>query len=324
MNYYLLSAIAIVAFILGYFIKSYNITFKRVAGFLYRKVKGTQKTYGPWSIGIYVGSSPLELVEPTNIENPVITGSDITDFDASFVADPFIIKKDETYFLFFEALRRETEKGVISYATSEDGFNWQYQKTVLEEPFHLSYPYIFEWQGNFYMVPESYQDYSVRLYRAKAFPEKWEHISTLLSGFDFVDPTLFHHNGMWWMFVSTSNSSFLNLYYSEHLEKGWSPHPQNPIVRDNRHISRPGGRVLNYNNKLFRFAQDTYPVYGSRLLAFEIEKLSIMEYIEKPAINNPILGREKDKKEWNKKGMHQIDAIKLNNGWIAAVDGRWT
>ena len=62
--------------------------------------------------------------------------------------------------------------GDIGLAVSDDGINWSYKQIVLDEPFHMSYPYVFKWQEDFYMIPESQEANSVRLYRALDFPTK--------------------------------------------------------------------------------------------------------------------------------------------------------
>ena len=58
-----------------------------------------------WSIGLYRGTSPLDLV-PAG-PNPVLTAADLG-IDATFVADPFLLRRDGRLFLFFEAWRRGT------------------------------------------------------------------------------------------------------------------------------------------------------------------------------------------------------------------------
>ena len=65
-----------------------------------------------------------------------------------------------------------TDRGEIAHATSRDGAAWTYRSVVLREPFHLSYPQVFEWDGAIYMVPESRQDAAVHLYVAEAFPTR--------------------------------------------------------------------------------------------------------------------------------------------------------
>jgi hypothetical protein len=110
-----------------------------------------------WSIAIYTGDSPLHLKPPTNCATPVITRRDVTDIPAAFVADPFMIRAGGVWYMFFETMNRETKKGEIGLAVSEDAMSWRYQSIVLAERYHLSYPYVFEWRNQYYMVPETYQ-----------------------------------------------------------------------------------------------------------------------------------------------------------------------
>lgn len=280
----------------------------------------TQETYGPWSIGIYEGPTPFNLSDPEEISNPVLTGKDVDDIDARFVADPFMLFKNGKYSMFFEVLNRETNQGDIGYAESEDGKNWDYKKIIIDEKFHLSYPYIFEWDNNYYLIPESHEDFSVRLYKAISFPIKWEYIGNLLSGYSYVDPSIFRYKDKWWMFVSTEKSSVLNLYYSENLLTGWQSHPMNPIVKLDKNISRPGGRVIVYNDKLYRLTQDDDPSYGIQVFAFEITELTEKTYEEKMVSETPVV--TKTGNGWNAAGMHHVDPHKVGNKWISVVDGR--
>jgi len=279
-----------------------------------------QETYGPWSIGIYEGTTIFNLIDPEEISNPVLTGKDVDDIDARFVADPFMVSKNGKYYMFFEVMNRETNQGDIGYAQSEDGKRWDYRKIIIDEKFHLSYPYIFEWENNYYLIPESHEDLSVRIYKSISFPEKWEYIGNLLSGYHYVDPSIFRYKDKWWLFVSNRENNVLNLYYSENLLAGWRPHPMNPIVKLDKNISRPGGRVIVYNDKLYRLTQDDDPGYGIQVFAFEITKLSEKTYEEKMASETPIV--TKTDNGWNAAGMHNVDPHKVGNKWISAVDGQ--
>ena len=159
-----------------------------------------------FSIGIYTGPSPLHLAPAEGIANPVITREHVTDVPAGIVADPFLMRVDGTWHMFFEVLNRRNRRGEIGHATSADLTSWTYQRIVLAEPFHLSYPHIVEWKGEHYMVPESYQTGTIRLYKADPFPDKWTLVHTLISGRPFSDSTLFRHDDRWWMFTETSPS----------------------------------------------------------------------------------------------------------------------
>src|SRR5260221_9222629 len=123
-----------------------------------------------WSIGIYTGASPLELRPASGVVNPILTRADVHDVPARFVADPFMMRRGGVWHMFFEVLNQATDRGEIGLATSSDGFGWTYQQIVLAEPFHLSYPYVFEWQGWTYLFPEPLWPQFGALYRAEAFP----------------------------------------------------------------------------------------------------------------------------------------------------------
>ncbi|HLX38229.1 MAG TPA: hypothetical protein VKR29_10525, partial [Candidatus Binataceae bacterium] len=125
----------------------------------------------------------------------------------------------------------------------------------------------------------------------------------------------------WWMFASdTETYDRLRLYRSEHLEGPWKEHPKSPIVVANPHIARGAGRILEYQGRVFRFAQDDYPRYGLRVWAFEIVALSETQYAERPVLQRPILSARRF--GWNAHGMHHVDPHLLGDGrWIASVDG---
>jgi hypothetical protein len=98
---------------------------------------------------------PFNLIDPPGISNPVFTAADITDRNTEFVADPFLFQDQDGWYLFFEVFDRDTFQGDIGLATSMDGLQWNYDSIVLNEEFHLSYPDVFEYQGTYYMLPET-------------------------------------------------------------------------------------------------------------------------------------------------------------------------
>ncbi len=275
-----------------------------------------------WAIGIYVVDSSLHPKPAPNIRNPVLTAKHITDIRAEFVADPFIVHRDNLWYMFFEALNINDGLGAICLATSPDGFNWNYQQVVLDEPFHLSYPYIFEWNDEYYMVPETYQVNEVRLYKAANFPNQWVFEKTLLRGVDYVDSSLIFFNEKWWIFSSDTSNEVLRLHYAEELLGEWIEHPNSPIIEQNSCFARPAGRILRWNNHLIRFAQDDELSYGRQVYAFEILELTPNCYCERQLFDgNPIL--KASGTGWNALGMHHFDLNQSNpNQWLACVDGK--
>jgi hypothetical protein len=273
-----------------------------------------------WSIGIYAGDSPLDIAPSPNVRNPVLTPSDVTDVEASAVADPFIIRRNGEWYMFFEVIRRDTDRGDIGLATSHDGFAWQYERTVLSEPFHLSYPLVCEWNGEVYMIPETSWTDSIRLYRATRFPYEWAYCQTLMRLKGVCDATPFVHENLWWLFTSVPSHDVLRLFYSNTLTGPWLEHPRSPIVKANRRIARPGGRVLVFDGRIIRLAQDAYPTYGTALRAFEILGLSTTAYQERQVVPSPLLRATGI--GWNRGGMHHADLQQMDGDyWLGAVDG---
>jgi hypothetical protein len=272
-----------------------------------------------WSIGIYAGPSPFELAPTTR--NPVLSAVDVSDVDAYYVADPFMLRHETGWHMYFEVLLRASRRGVIGLATSSDARDWRYRGVVLEQPYHLSYPQIFAWSGAIYMLPEAIGAGAVRLFRATRFPDRFEPAGDLIEGV-WADPTIFFERGLWWLLACSTpfENRTLHLFFAEQLLGPWRPHPQSPIVADDRHIARPGGRVLRLDGKLIRFAQDCIPRYGTRLQAVEMTELSRRRYAERICSANPILTPAGE--GWNSVGMHHMDAHSLPDGtWIACVDG---
>jgi hypothetical protein len=274
-----------------------------------------------WSIGIYVGDTPFNLRATTRTNNPVLTLESVSNVDAKFVADPFMVANDAGWYMFFEVLNTQRGQGEIGLATSDNGFDWTYRQIVLTEPFHLSYPYVFEWRDDYYMVPETLPAGAVCLYKAEEFPTRWSLAGRLIEG-AFADPSIFRFENRWWMFACSTpyEHDTLRLFFAEDLLGPWQEHAGSPIVNGNKCQARPAGRILQLGEKIIRFAQDCVPDYGSQVRAFEISTLTESSYVEREIRNSPILTASGS--GWNAGGMHHVDAhLMANNQWIACVDG---
>jgi hypothetical protein len=267
---------------------------------------------------MYRGDTPFTLRSgEKNV--PTITPEMVTDFRCNTVADPFLLQHDDTWYMFFEAMRQADNIGEIAYATSKDALSWSYGGAVLREPFHLSYPHVFEHQGSVYMIPETRQANAIRLYVALEFPQRWQLVSHLLDG-NYADATVMRHEGKWWIFAQRGLDE-TRLFYSDQLEDGWKGHPGNPFWPANRTFSRPGGRVLRYRGDWYRFVQDGLRSYGNNLRALRILNLDERNFAEEEIAESPVL--QASYKGWNATGMHHLDAIEVGpSQWIAAVDGK--
>jgi hypothetical protein len=273
-----------------------------------------------WSIGIYEGKSLSALEPAVGAINPVISAENVSDLPARFVADPFMIKVDDLWYMFFEVMSAETDRGKIGLAVSKDGLQWEYRQIVLDEPFHLSYPHVFDLGGNFYMVPETHEADSLRLYRADSFPVKWSLVSTLLKG-PWIDSSILYFDNLCWLFtnVVVGGIESLELFYAADVSGPWHRHPMSPLVKGDLRIARMAGRVIINGGLPVRFAQDGIPYYGTSVRAFEISALTTSLYAEREIDGSPVLVAGET--AWHKLGMHHIDPHFTNSAWLACADG---
>jgi hypothetical protein len=270
--------------------------------------------------------SPFPLV-PAESVNPVISWEDVNDVAAISVADPFLMRVDDVWLMFFEVYDGSLERASIAVASSEDGLAWTYDRIVLEESWHLSYPFVFRSDDQYYMLLAAEENDGVLLYHADAFPYGWSYVTTLVSGGETVDPTLLWYDNTWWMFVGGAGNSTCRLFYADTLMGPWIAHPLNPIVTG-RDKSRPAGRFFVYDgDRIIRLAQKCDVSYGEAVRAFEVECLSRTDYRESEIEESPVL--RAGGMRWNSMGMHQCDPWWTGDHWLVAVDGigteqRWS
>ena len=276
-----------------------------------------------FSIAILKTTTDFEFESPDLIENPILSSEHVTDVPAGFVADPFMIWRNDQWYMFFEVFSLISRLGEIGLAESSDGLHWEYKKIVLSEPFHLAYPYVFAYEDDVLMIPDSPGN-AVRLYRAKKFPSQWEFVDTIVQGNHFSDSSVFYFENRWWMFTGWSNklggAISLRLFVAQIPTGPWVEHCKSPLTCNDKTISRPAGRVRKMDKHFVRFAQDAVPRYGSRVRAFKILQLTDSDYLEEELAKSPILTGSGS--GWNADGMHHVDMHKLDTGeWLACVDG---
>ena len=203
-----------------------------------------------------------------------------------FWADPHIVTMDENYFIFIEEYIYNQSKGHIAIIKMDKEGNYDYLGKVLEKDYHLSYPFVFEFENNFYMVPETESNNNIELYKCTDFPRKWEYHGEIMNNVSAVDTTIFNHDNKWWMFtgikenMGSSNSDELFLFHSDNpLTDKWEPHSKNPIISDVRQ-ARPAGKIFSFKDKLYRPSQNGSKFYGYGVSINQINNISKNEYEE--------------------------------------------
>jgi hypothetical protein len=242
----------------------------------------------------------------------------------SSCADPFPIVVDNVVHLFCEDAPLRAGRGTIAHAViGADGTAGPVQ-TVLDEPFHLSYPFVFEHNGAMYMLPETRQARRVALYRAERFPDRWVRDRTLIEDVEASDPTLLEYEGRLWLFLCISASAEsptdeLFAFHADGLDGVWQPHPGNPIVSDVRR-ARPAGRFFVADNMLIRPSQDCAKRYGYGVGFNRVVELTPTTYVERPIerLDAAALGDRLACHTYNRcAGYEWIDAMRRVPRWPA-------
>jgi hypothetical protein len=204
-----------------------------------------------------------------------------------FWSDPHIIHKGGKYYIFIEELLYKTYKGKICLIVMDEQGNYSQPKTIIERPYHLSYPFVFEWRGEYYLIPESWANKTIEVYKCTRFPDQWQFYKNLMENIQAVDATLFSYQGKWWLFANVMEidgvlpNDELCLFYADNpLSSQWAAHPANPIVSDTTR-ARPAGRLFMRNGRILRPAQDCSKTYGYGIRINQIVRLNEQEYEEK-------------------------------------------
>ena len=232
-----------------------------------------------WNIGI-ANAPPSTFVES---EKPSINWLP-TQSARGFAADPFAVKDPKDggrLHVLYEDFPYDDSKGKINHVLFENG-TWGATTEVISLPFHLSYPYPIEHEGAIYLVPESFEDNCVCLYKATDFPLRWERSHVLLKDFAGIDSTLVEHDGKWWMFTSDRHDGAhfnLHLFWAEDLFGRWFAHPRNPIKTDIR-SARCAGTPFLYDGSLIRPSMDYSEKVEGRIVLNRIDTLSTTDFAE--------------------------------------------
>lgn len=203
-----------------------------------------------------------------------------------FWADPFVVEHSGEQYIFFEEMLYARGIGHLACVRLNADGSHSEPITILERPYHLSYPFVFQHQGQYYLIPETAENHTVEVYRCEEFPHRWVFEKNLMEGVEAYDATLLEHDGRWWMFASMrqhqncSPSEALYLFHADNpLSTEWQAHPQNPVVASAAR-ARPAGRIFRDAGNLYRPSQNCAGVYGRGLNVNLIRQLDLQTYRE--------------------------------------------
>ncbi len=203
-----------------------------------------------------------------------------------YLADPFVISRNGADYCYVEDYDEVAKRAKITvYELGSNGA--RYIGVALEERFHLSYPYLFEYQNQLYMCPETSENRDIRIYKCVDFPLDWELEKVIMKDISAVDSILFERDGKWWLLTNIDPAQWgdfsleLHLFWANSpLDEQWRAHPLNPLTIDAAR-GRNGG-VVKDGDRVFRVAQGQgFGMYGKRTSVNEIIVLNEGEYLER-------------------------------------------
>jgi hypothetical protein len=232
-----------------------------------------------WQVGIV--PAPIETLDAERL--PALREATVWLPPAGewrYLADPFGLRRGDALHVFVEAFDYRTKHAVIERHELDAGtLRWLGSSTALARPFHLSYPYVFEHEGQVYMVPESHQAGEIALYRATESLDHWERQCALLPDVPGADASLIEFDGRWWMFYTQVGAGArdqreLHLAHAPTLTGPWQPLAANP-VRVDLSGARPAGRPYVGADGCLRLpVQDCSTGYGGATRVLRIRTLT--------------------------------------------------
>jgi hypothetical protein len=229
-----------------------------------------------WNIGV-VKATPAQIARSSALP-PVVwceAGR------RRFFADPFGAAVDGVPTAFGEEIDPTTSRGsIVRFNVVDDAL--VPAERVLDESYHVSYPYVFEHEHVWYAIPESCQNGEVALYRLADAGREWRKQAVLLQGLRAVDSSVFRHAGKFWLLCGIFGGGAnhrLYVYYADALTCPWHRHPQNAMQFDIR-SAPPAGAPFLLDGALHRPAQDCTRKYGRRISIVRMNTIDELRYEE--------------------------------------------
>ncbi len=193
-------------------------------------------------------------------------------------ADPFICTHDEKDYLFVELMDLCHVYGQIAVAPIENGQIGDF-KVVISEPFHMSFPNIFQWNGTWFMLPEVYMSGEVRLYECLDFPYRWRLKKILLNDVELVDHALYpKENGFFMISHDIKNRD-------NKFNRAFELNMQNLTVREIKLSGvwcreRPGSTFFTKDDQYYHCVQDCNEAYGHHMHLWQVDEFSMERFQE--------------------------------------------
>lgn len=199
--------------------------------------------------------------------------------EGRYWADPFLAEDGDKTYLFFEDYDYVKGKLSVGEIVEKDGdIGITNVRTVLEKPYHMSFPSVINIEGEWFMTPEQVLSGRLEIYKAIQFPDVWEDICTVARG-RYDDPIMRKVHGSFEVWASEDGDK-LRVFVSDTLTDEW----RLKTARDLEHTRNAGHFFESY-----RPVQESLPVYG-RSIKFRRSDHSLSPVNIEPTWYNGLTG----------------------------------
>lgn len=199
-----------------------------------------------------------------------------------YQADPFGIERNGNLYLFYEEFLKEKDYAVLKCMVLNNQLKKLEDRIILDDGTHKSFPFLFESDDTWYMMPESGALNKLEIYECNEFPFVWKQKHVILS-FACSDAILQKVENTWFLFYTKSNTTDENktlyLRKSEDLFGNWELETET-IVNNDDYSSRNAGSIYKIDEDYFRFAQNCSNSYGENVVIKKVNRFSFDDYKE--------------------------------------------
>ena len=240
--------------------------------------------YESWCVALKRLRSPDEGLFDNNIGQYRLLYPNIV----YWYADPIVRKINGKYYVFTEAYNKWTGLGRI--AVSEiTGNRIRSPRIVLKEPFHLSFPEVFEYKDSYYMIPETHSVSEFRFYKMGDDVTSWKLYSSFPTEYEFSD-TVVYNDGKKLFLLTTEKMEadpFANRLHLFRVLDFETPNDMSisEIALEQEsgygYDRRNGGSIVNWGVQSFRVIQESAPgFYGKGIFLYKILRMDQDGYEE--------------------------------------------
>lgn len=246
------------------------------------------------------------------------------DNDYVTMADPFLFTYEGQTWIFYEKKGLNEKRGTI-WAKNLDDEKAE-AVLILEEAFHLSYPYIFSQNGSLYMIPETMEAKEIRLYQCIKFPNQWEYKKTILNVEGLDTNLLFIQSDMCYMYTYVDRHLLIYRLYLAR-KKEFELEKIELVYKSEENLTlRGAGNIIKSESGLLRPSQNCCERYGGGLLFYELNVSSGMNiFINRKKITPTMIKIKDMDYKWkkicgvhtynNEKNYEVIDVLVMKLHW---------